>query len=280
MLALLVSVFSLTALAADDDPNMTAYNGQYTYVVDRASIPGSGSTVSIYAVPADSSWTPTYFDTPAAASAVTWTRTSGSTAGITLGSVSAYHIAANQYASCLTVNLSGSMAHGPASFRATNSSGGYVDISVIVTLTSLNDWQYYTTLYTKCQFYVDGNLYQGTANTMNAAGHTDGRSYVTVMDELVKTQNMGLINGFTESYGYVDSITINNIQYSAAGWDGWQCRVYRDSNADGTYELVPISEALGAGDMSVTLLGGNLNLVRWAYGSYGDPALFPATLTA
>jgi hypothetical protein len=111
---MVISLFGgLTAFAADTDPNMTAYNFQYTYVVNRADIPLSGTTINIYAVPANSSWSPTYFDTDTAAEAVTWTRASGSTAGITAGSVSAYEIGDDQYASCLPVNLSGTMAHGP-----------------------------------------------------------------------------------------------------------------------------------------------------------------------
>jgi hypothetical protein len=278
---MVISLFGgLTAFAADTDPNMTAYNYQYTYVVDRASIPSGGTTIDIYAIPADSSWSPTYFDTDTAAAAVTWTRASGSTDGITAGSVSAYEIGDDQYASCLTVNLSDTIAHGPASFRATNSYGGYVDITVVVTLSAYNDSSIYNTLYTKCQIYdPNGNLHQDTAYTISAANHTDGRSYVTAMDALVKMQNMSIINSFTESSGYVNSITINNTQYSASGMNGWQYRVYNDSNFDGTYELIPISEILGAGDMRVSLLSGSYNLVQWRYGSFYDTTLFPATVT-
>ena len=107
ILTLLASVLGLTASAADTDPNMTGYNYQFTYIVDRASIPLLGSSsVDIYAVPADSSFNPTVFDTAAAAENVNWTRSGGSTWGIDKGDVSAYAIPGG-YASCLTVELSG-----------------------------------------------------------------------------------------------------------------------------------------------------------------------------
>ncbi len=279
MLAMLVSVVGLTASAADTDPNMTGYNYQFTYVVDRASIPFSGTSIDIYAVPADSSWSPSVFETATAAESVTWTENGGSTWGIDPGDVSAYAITGG-YASCLTVDLSGFIRPdgGPASFRATNAQGGYVDITVIVTYAAYNDSANYFTGIIDCQIYdPSDNLYEGTANTIYASNHTDSRSYVTVMDALVKMQTMGLVDSYVESYGYVSSVTINGTTYAASGMDGWQYRVYEYNAFTDQYEIVPISELLGGGDMDITAV---VDIVQWRYGSYYDADLFPDYIPA
>ena len=280
MLTVLVSFFGLTASAADNDPNMTAYNGQFTYVVNRGDIPLGGTTLDIYAVPANSSFIATTFATDTAAANVVWTRTDGSTAGITKGAVSASAISGG-YASCLTVNLAGLMAHGPASFRATNPlTGGYVDITVIVTVAAYNDYDGYFTPDVECLIFdPNDNLYEDTADYIYADNHIDGRSYVTVLDGLVEMENLGLVDSFVESYGYVSSITIDGTPYAASGMDGWQYRVYEDDDEDGTYDIVPISEMLGAGDMILSLLDLEFDMVQWRYGSFYDSSLFPTTYT-
>ncbi len=279
MLTMLVSLFGLTASAVDSDPYLTS-GGDFTYVVDWASIPEGGTTVPLYAVPADSSFNPTYFDTIDGAEDVVWSRAAGSEYGTSMGAVTVAEIGDEEYASCLTVNISYDAIPGPSSFHAERDGGGYVDITVVVTNTALNDWEYRYTGLVKCQIYdpSDDTLYAGNALTINAENHTDGRSYVTVLDALVEMEDIPalMIGGFVESYGYVSSITVKGVPYAASGMDGWQYRVYDRIGLTNQYEIVPVSEILGAGDMDMRVF----DLVQWRYGSYYDENLFPETVTA
>ena len=286
MLTVLVSFFGLTASAADNDPNMTAYNYQYTYVVDADTI-GTGTTVDIYAVPADGNWTPSWFTTADAADDVIWTLKGGSTAGITAGAVTGYEYdTVNHYfASCLTVNIAAGTEPGPASFRATNPNSsadpdGYVDITVIVNDNDNNDNpdedEYFVAFMAYEPTSPEPTLHASIAVQTNAGLHTDGRSYITVFDCVEKMEDVGVIDGYTESpYGpYITAMTFGANTYTADGNYGWQYRVYTLNTSTYKYEIVPISEVLSISDMDAR----TVDLVVWRYGTYDDTNLFPVTI--
>ncbi len=287
MLTVLVSVSGLTASAANDDPAITAYNYQYTYVVDVDTI-GTGTSVDIYAVPAAEEYfldsTPTWFTTAEAAEDIVWTRTVGSTAGITAGAVSGYEYdTVNHYfASCLTVNIAAGNEPGPASFRATNpnsspTAGAHVDITVIVNDNDNNDNpdedEYFVAFMAYEPTSPNPTLHANIAVQTNAGLHTDGRSYITVFDCVEKMEDVGVIDGYTEGMNLpnITSMTFGANTYVNADAGYWQCRAYTFNTSTYQYEIVPISEVIWwISNMDAR----TIDLIVWRYGSYNDGTCF------
>ncbi len=279
MIMVIIMILAMTmvpAFALDNDPNMTAYNGQFTVVVDKASIGILGKKVDIFAVPADASFTPTTFTTSTAAQNVVWTLVGGSTSGITKGTSTSHALTGGGYASKLTVNISYLTQPGPASFLATNPlTGGYVNITVVVNNNANNDNVNTASPIVSYRVYEPGNPTPKTGialTSLDAALHTDDRSYVTVFDSVQNMKNIGVISNFTETWGFVNSMTVNGATYMNAGMNGWQYRAYRFSG--GSYNIVGISEILGIGDMDADAI----DLIVWKYGAFDDNTLFPNTI--
>lgn len=280
VLTIIVSMFSGFAFAADNDPNMTAYNEQFTYTVDVDDI-GTGTAIDIYAVPAASDYTPSYFDTATAAATVDWELTDGSTEGISEGTITAYALSTG-YASCLTVNVAEDAEEGPASFRATNSlTDAYVDITVVINDSGNNDLpstKIPAVIYQVIEPDAGETIHYGLGVNVAASLHTDSKSYVTIFDGVQNMVGVTLIDSYVESeYGYVSSMTIDGTPYEEdlSTYEGWQYRAYQLNGQTQEYEMIGISELLGASDMDMD----TIDLISWRYGSYSDTSLFPEAFT-
>jgi hypothetical protein len=265
-LVLVVSVFGATAFAATSDPNMTAYNGRFTVVVDT-----SYSEAELQVVPADVNFTATYF-TQTGAALVDWelvgttgdlvvTPASGTGTAVQVGTTGDYY-------SQLTVGITSGtgsasyLAKNPASTPTANAS---VNITLVVndefiTLddsnTTVSDTlvHVYTSNSVPATPGVSSNPNPdatGMFDPLSAAESIDSRSYVTAMDGLFALQNIGsggstgsgstltsgssslssltgTVSNISASGGYVSSITVLNAAGgSATAYSGgWQYRVY------------------------------------------------------
>jgi hypothetical protein len=289
-------------VTADNDPNMTAYDGQFTVIVDtsQTSLP---TTVELQVVPADANYAPTYFSDEGA-EGVDWGESAGITGGIVVEST--YESIAipipeteEQYYSALEVTVPAGSGAGAASFLATNplSSGtpkGYVNITLIVTdganpdsiSTTLSGNRY--RIYTSTSVPADGTGYALAASfeTLTARGNLDDRSYVTALDGM---GSLGRLNPDDPSQyalwggvlsnviinGYLESLTINSEVYA----DGWQYRVYDKKSGPTDGEIVfginNTSEGMGAGDYALS----NDQLVVWAFDPTFGGIDFPPEIT-
>lgn len=287
ILALALAAMMLIAsasfsFAATNDPNMTAYNWGFTVI---SNVSGSTSNADLQAVPADAFYTPTYFDSASDAADVDWSiaATSSGLSGVSLtGVATGVSFATGQYYSNQNVTIPAS-ASGVASFLATNpysipDSDAPVNITLVVTNTGNPD-NAGTTIGSPIYqiFEPKGGvtiLHSATVGTTDASLNTDSRSYVTALDGLKKAKNVGVINDYTESGGYVSEIKVNGSTYTEnyGTGTGWQYRVYELSGSD--YVLVPLSELVSAGDFALD----EGHLVQWRFGVYGTvtfPGSFP-----
>ena len=268
--------------AADDDPNMTAYEGRFTVDVPIEEI-AWGAELRV--VPADSNYIPTSFSTAAGAAGVIWdiAGETGGLSGLTFSPPADESIPAGGFYSNLHVNIPAGVTPGAASFIAINrdsapNANASVNITLLVNDDSNNDDSGTEISGTVFQVFEPNEsgvtiLHSGTLPDVDAAMNTDSRSYVTVLDSVGVATGAGIINNYAETGGYLSSMTVNGNTYSASGNDGWQYAVY-DLSSDGqTYTLDTVTSVLGAGDYGLT----TGQLVQWRYGAYGlaFPKSFP-----
>jgi hypothetical protein len=314
MLALMLifsAAFSLSACAsggdtppdnnvtADNDPNMTAYNGQFTVILDTGA-----TSADLAAVPADKDYEATVFDTELAASQVNWTPVAGSGAlanySTLTGTVSGEMIGPEQYYSNYAVTIPGSITgDGSASFLATNpNSEPTANASVNITLVKnvgTSDQDSKTLSGNRYRIYTDnvvpatgtGYALAGSFTKLTALGNIDDRSYVTALDGMgafvhlnADTSQYGLWGGVLNAIdinadNYLVSMTINASLYE----NGWQYRVYDKTSGPTNGQIVfginNSSAVLGAGDFALS----NDQLVVWAYDPTYEGIDFPSTIT-
>jgi hypothetical protein len=121
--------------------------------------------------------------------------------------------------------------------------------------------------------YWDSGTFTVYANDYYSLSHI-GRSYVTAMDGIARSQSAGLINGYTTYGAYADaieSITLDT-KITNSGLNGWQYRVYKPSGSG--YVIDNLSEVIAMDDYKLS--SGDYVLVK--YGDLYDTSLFPATL--
>lgn len=269
------------AFAATDDPNMTAYETQYTTTVNA----GTADTVYLMAVPANSSYVATTFDTEADAAAVEWSVVAGSTAGVSVNenSVMGQDLGDGTIVSYAEVNVAANATPGAASIEAKNpETGAAMNFTVVVngTDTAKNNitYKYYnqTDANTNIELLTVFNM---TVEGTNYYGNT---SYPSALDGVTKTWQMtnnqeGSLKDKTivNEYGtyVVKSLTFDGhdplTNYTDANYNyfGWQYRVYRGG------QKLAISELIGADECALQ----NGDTVIWKYGQYGVVS-FPSTL--
>jgi hypothetical protein len=282
-LMMALSLFTATAFAVDTDPNMTAYNGAFTVVVNTSA---SASTANLRVVPADSSYNATYFSTTAAAENVDWSLvgTAGDLSGIYLsGNTTAQTITSGQYYSQQAVAIPANAGAGVASFLAVNTAASgspSTNITLVVTDEDNEDGTETVSNVTYQIYEPNASgvtiLHSGTPATTDAAENVDARSYVTALDGIGEAEAAGIINSYVIGTGnYLTSITVNGTAYAANNTTGagWQYRVYQPNAAGTVYSALPLSEGLGAGDFALS----DGQLVQWRYGAYGIsfPDSFP-----
>lgn len=284
----LAAVMSLAvqapAFAATDDPNMTAYETQYTNMVNA----GTADTVYLMAVPANSSYVATTFDTEADAAAVEWSVVAGSTAGVSVDedSIMGLDLGDGTIVSYAEVNVAANATPGAASIEAKNpETGAAMNFTVVVngTDTAKNNitYKYYN------QTDANTNTELLTVSNMTVAGtdYYGNTSYPSVLDGVFKTWQMTqssdkqlLYPSVVNSYGtyYISSLTFRetdadgNVQgtgLAAQGNTGWQYCVYRGG------QKVVLSTVIGADECALQ----SGDTVIWKYGQYGVVS-FPSTL--
>lgn len=289
------------AFAATDDPNMTAYETPYTTTVNA----GTADTVYLMAVPANSFYVATTFDTEADAAAVEWSVVAGSTAGVSVDedSIMGLDLGDGTIVSYAEVNVAANATPGAASIEAKNpETGAAMNFTVVVngTDTAKNNitYKYYN------QTDANTNTELLTVSNMTVAGtdYYGNTSYPSVLDGVFKTWQMtqssdkrldypqptydSYSNTYyfnTLTFGVKEGDTYNNTTLTAysepiedattgevIGYNyyGWQYRVYRNNQVVGVSELIGTDEcALQSGDT-----------VIWKFGNYNTVS-FPDSLS-
>ena len=241
----LAAVMSLAvqapAFAATDDPNMTAYETPYTTMINA----GTADTVYLMAVPANSSYVATTFDTEADAAAVEWSVVAGSTAGVSVDedSIMGLDLGDGTIVSYAEVNVAANATPGAASIEAKNpETGAAMNFTVVVngTDTAKNNitYKYYN------QTDANTNTELLTVSNMTVAGtdYYGNTDYPSALDGVFKTWQMTnnqegglkdktIVNEY-DTY-VVKSLTFDGHEpltnYTDANYNyfGWQYRVYR-----------------------------------------------------
>ena len=281
----LAAVMSLAvqapAFAATDDPNMTAYETPYTTMINA----GTADTVYLMAVPANSSYVATTFDTEADAAAVEWSVVAGSTAGVSVDedSIMGLDLGDGTIVSYAEVNVAANATPGAASIEAKNpETGAAMNSTVVVngTDTAKNNitYKYYN------QTDANTNTELLTVSNMTVAGtdYYGNTDYPSALDGVFKTWQMTnnqegglkdktIVNEY-DTY-VVKSLTFDGHEpltnYTDANYNyfGWQYRVYRGG------QKLAISELIGADECALQ----SGDTVIWKYGQYGVVS-FPSTL--
>lgn len=282
------------AQAATSDPYMTTADGIYSETVTI----GGFDYVTFKAVPAYDTglgyWAGSPFDTPADALAVDWNI---SAPGYYVDA-EYYEAYGSGYAACINIMVGyyfdedynlviGDPEVGPVVVTATNpATNATIDFNIVANqnpaIYTLAEDVIFQVVDPSTSLINDGS---GDVYANDYSSKFDVRSFPTVMDSVVRmmySSSGSVIEAYDVSpYGdYVKSMKVNNVNYIEYYDDvnevfiGWQYRVYRDSDGDGTYDLVPLSASIGA-DSFVLLEG---DLVQWRYGDM-DLVTFPATVT-
>ncbi len=272
---IMMFAMSSVAFAADNDPNMTSFDGTFSTTLTPSA---STQTVDFMAVPADAYYQAAYFSTEQAADNVQW---SVMDAGLTGVTVSGYTIPLDegQYLAAATVTVpqtilaDGSKMVGTVSVKAVNPvNNSYVNFTVVV-----NDNKADVTGVTY-KFY-DGDTELLTLNDLTVSGNDyySNILFPTALDGVMKVWadtnnlpgNAAKLKATDISYGYINGLTfeVNGIEtaytnYTADDFTyyGWQYRVY-DSNGN----MLPASEFIGADDFGID----NNYTVVWKFGEYG-----------
>lgn len=279
--AMIASMFSFGALAATSDPNFTA--SQFTYTIGISS-----SSVDVYVGPADSDYQLSGYDnlTDANNAVITPDITIGDDIASIGSGTGVLH--GGLYLKKYTVTRDDpllKLESGPVSIRFTAANSSYVDVTVIVesSLISINvfsevavlppDEEFVSVLTEPSDYIVVtppslGGYFNGQADVAQTYVSPIVTLYSLTLTSPKFLDAVGLVN-----YTYVNSITgytalgLPSDPVEAAGWDGWQYRVY---NSDG--DIYP-DEYANLGAAAFKLNQGDK--VFWQYGSYG--ITFPTT---
>ncbi len=274
---LLVAVMALsmavTSFAASSDPNLTAYNTDYTQFVNS----GTARVLTMSVTTADQYWSVTGFDTEEDAEAVQWSVVSGSISGITVvgGGAYATSMGNGKYASSVRIRVSDSAAIGAASIEA-RVPGTNATMNFTVVVNGFDSER--TNISYK---FYNGNTELLTVNNMSVSGtgYYGNTGYTSALDGLFASwiatygNDTSLRNYMVTNYGtcYVEglSFTVDGEQIELTesyddNWDyyGWQYRVYHNG------QIVPLSEFIGADECQIS----DGDTVVWKYGKFGDVA--------
>ena len=261
MLAMVFTLMlSIPAFAATLDANMTSDYSQWTVEV------APGSSVTLYASPANSSYTATGFDANATTDQVSWT--SSNTSIATVSSVGFENAPASVsgltgiYCTKATVTVPSTATIGSCSIEAKNlTTNAYVNFTVVVNSSA-------TATASNVNVYIADYETTFPVAMVNHAV----RNFATPIDafmQLSADSDSGF--SYTGSSSYVSSITYDGVQikdyteYNADTGDytyyGWNYRVYRQSGND-SY-LIGDSAVLSADTFKLE----SNDTVVWMYGT-------------
>lgn len=271
--------FSFGALAATSDPNVTGYNTPWTQVFGTNQLQPNGGVAYVFAGPANSSWAFTGYDSPKdAVKDMTWSIVPGGTADVYISSQDAVGATGGTYAARAVIGIEADSPSGSVSIQGTRNNGQSVNFTIVV-----NQTNFLNIIVPESGITVGSRFYNGSISTplasassisVNPASYADSRSFNTVLDSLAAADAANVVDSFVAAGGYVSSITINAVPYAEKiTGEGWNYRVYRDTNSDNIYELQPFSAVVGASDYKLA----NGDIIVWIYGTY--TVTFPGTIS-
>ena len=261
LLVLMISVFTMpmAVFAADSDANMTALNyNDYNVIRGTNALSASSSTEELEAGPANSSYVFTGYDSAnSAVNDVTWSIVDGSTCDVSITGAqgTAVQVSPGVYAAQITVTVAQNSPAGCASIQATRDNGQLVNFTIIVNQTDTNNEIDPEDPVEDVGVYIDDLYYYGTAPDSSPSN----RSFSTPMD-VMNTQNdvdITVMGG-----NYITSMTYDGTTKTAAGYEGWNCRVYRYDGLS-NYNMVANSAVISTD--SFMLQDGDI--ILWLYGT-------------
>ncbi len=258
-------VISVPAYAATSDANMTSDYSQWTLSV------APGSSVTLYASPADASYTATGFDSDATTTQVSWTSSNTSIATVSNvgfeNAPSSLSSLSGIYCTKATVSVPSTATIGSCSIEvenvATNASVNYtilVDSTATATASNVNVYiaDFGATLSAGTVSNTTRNfatptdaLKQLKADSSNSFSYSGSDSYITSMTYGGSTLTLG-----------------DRIDATTGEWYGWNYRVYRKSGDD-SY-LVADSEVIAADAFKLE----PYDTVVWKYGTMNIAATY------
>lgn len=274
MAAAIMLSMGATSFATDfftEYPNLTNYNTDYNYTVEK----GSGTKDQALMVQgATSNWYGTsLFNNLADADSINWNIVQGSTDAVSV-SKQAPESVANQFAAKGNATIDKSKNAGVAVVEATNKTNGYMDFTVVLNPTSAQ--QDVSGVNVRAYDASSGSfkfLKTSTGNVSTSAVKSN-INYPTAMDAISV-----VADSFTYDvqWGseFLKNVTINNKNYPYMENElGWMYRVY-DSTGTATSEqkMVDVSEKVGGETFDVE----SGQTVVWAYGDYS--VQFPENLS-
>ncbi|MEA4893211.1 MAG: hypothetical protein VB085_11715 [Peptococcaceae bacterium] len=263
----LLSCSASGLFAADSDPNLVAWQSDYSHTTAA----GTEDLFTFTACPADSDWMPTGFTDETGAENVTWSVVSGSTSGVYVADYYAQQIG-DKWAATGAIYVEETADPGIASIEVeNNATGATTNFSVVVDGVSPDVSNVSFRVYTdNVTLKTDG-----TASTVSGNDFYGNTSYPSVMDSIVRMLYTGAIDQYTyqQQYGtyVVRNMKVDGVWYYADDdtYTGWQYRVYRNN------QLVELSSLFGPDEFSLQ----SNDVVMWKYGAYGA-ITFPGTLPA
>lgn len=273
MILTLVMVLSFAfaggAFAANNYPNLTAFDGE-SFVGEADANAINAQYIDFLAAPADEYWTPYWFEEEADAAALEWDVVDGSISGVTVTEQPPLYVDEDFYYAYAVVTVAPGTDPGSASIVATGPNDAYVNFTVVVNGptedpsgdTAEVDFEVYN---------AAGVLLSSGDGTVQGNDFYSGRSFVTALDGVVRMVTEDVIDSYGVLGTWLTGMTINTVPYEPAYPAGWLYRIYREGGTPGQYDLVELSEVLGADD--VRLEDGDY--IQWRIGEYDDDALFP-----
>ncbi|MDR1322544.1 MAG: hypothetical protein LBK56_14175 [Gracilibacteraceae bacterium] len=285
--------------AATDDPNMTAYDNQFSFTADVSDVSSSSYTEYLGALPADASYVATgYTNTGDAIPPNTVWSIASASGGLSADGVLTFGTAegvndGSVIYSEQPVTISEGATPGVASILATNTqASGSPGVNITLILDDEDNYDSSGTTVSNIVFQVfepttDGTpssagvvtLHSGTLPSVSADLNTDSHAYVTAYDAVQEAQALSVVTSATitstDTGPYLQTLAVNGHTYTATGNytdPGWLYQVYELSGSD--YVTVELSELVGAGDFPLS----DGQLIQWRFGLYGEvefPETFP-----
>ncbi|WP_312650959.1 hypothetical protein [Aminipila sp.] len=252
----LVMVFAMASVsfASNNDLNLTTDSSLYTVKV------APGSTVTLYACPANNSYSPTSFDDENTAKAVNWESSNTSIATVNSVGAESHTISgvSNVLCSNAVISVPSTATIGSCSVEAsrTNMIGNKasVNFTVIVDSTATANASDVTVM-------IQDMNYPGGMVDVNHSS----QNFATPLDALAAVKATGEINYSLWGSNYVASITVGTETTTATGNYGWNYRVYR---FDGAQDYLRLDESAFMSSDAVKLQDGDI--VVWKYTTYDD----------
>ena len=259
-------IFALSISASATTANyLVDYYGQYTYPTDY----GNGGYHFLLAAP---DYDPAGFAT-ADEAALNWSIISGSISGVQIVTSYPLQMDESHYVAVAEVSVATSAPVGPASIMAMDTSGAYVNFTIVV------DYAQGTGSENNilCKYYnvtsANSETLLTTVSNLSPAWNTHygDTKFTSAMDAGIAAYfasdaitSVFVDNSIGTMPYYVRDMTINGIPYNAYtdqdyNYFGWQYRVYRNNT------LLPITEYVGADQFKLN----SGDTIVWKFGQYG-----------